>query len=86
MKLGRPDHARRLLERALPECEAQGASQVWTVVWLHMALAQLSLALEEGPAALTAAHRAVDIAKQSHFRLEQGAARARTGVRSLRLS
>jgi hypothetical protein len=39
-----------------------------------MALAQLSLALEEGPAALTAAHRAVDIAKQSHFRLEQGAA------------
>ena len=74
VKLGRPDHARRLLERALPECEAHGASQVWTIVWLQMALAQLSLALGEGPAALTAAHRAVDISKRSHFRLEQGAA------------
>jgi len=74
MKLGRHEHARRLLERALPECEAQGASQVWGMVWLQMALAQLSLALGEGPAALAAAHRAADVAKQSHFRLEQGAA------------
>ena len=74
VKLGRPDHARRLLDRALPECEAQGASQVWTIVWLQMALAQLSLALGKGPEALTAAHRAADVAKQSHFRMEQGAA------------
>ena len=74
VKLGQPEHARRLLERALPECEAQGASQVWTMVSLQMALAQLSMSLDEGPAALTAAHRAVDLAKQSHFRLEQGAA------------
>jgi hypothetical protein len=31
-------------------------------------------AIAEGPAALTAARRAADIAEQSHFRLEQGAA------------
>lgn len=47
---------------------------MWTMVWLQMAQVQLSLALGEGPAALTAAHRAADGAKQSHFRLEQGAA------------
>lgn len=62
------------LERALPECEAQGASQVWRMVWLQMGLAQLCLALGQGPAALTAARRAADSAERSHFRMEQGAA------------
>ena len=47
---------------------------MWGLVWLQMALAQLSVTLAEGPAALTAARRAADIAEQSHFRLEQGAA------------
>jgi len=74
VRLGRYELARRLLERALPECEAQGASQVWGMVWLQMGLAQLSLTLGEGRAALTAARRAADLADQSHFRLEQGAA------------
>jgi tetratricopeptide (TPR) repeat protein len=74
LKLGRHDVARRLLERALPECEALGASQVWGMVWLQMALAQLSLALDDKPAALAAARRAAELAEKSHFRLEQGAA------------
>jgi class 3 adenylate cyclase/tetratricopeptide (TPR) repeat protein len=74
VKLGRHAHARKLLERALPECEALGAPHVWGLVWLQMGLAQLSVALVDGPAGLTAARRAADIAEQSHFRLEQGAA------------
>jgi class 3 adenylate cyclase/tetratricopeptide (TPR) repeat protein len=74
LKLGRHDVARRLLERALPECEALGASQVWGMVWLQMGLAQLSLALDDKPAALAAARRAAELAEKSHFRLEQGAA------------
>ena len=74
LKLGRRDVARRLLERALPECEALGASQVWGMVWLQMGLAQLSLVLGDKSAALGAARRAADLAEKSHFRLEQGAA------------
>jgi tetratricopeptide (TPR) repeat protein len=74
LKLGRHDITRRLLERALPECEALGASQVWGMVWLQMGLAQLSLVLSDKPAALGAARRAAELAEKSHFRLEQGAA------------
>jgi class 3 adenylate cyclase/tetratricopeptide (TPR) repeat protein len=74
VRLGRLDHARRLLDRALPECEAQGSSQVWMMVWLQMALAELSVALGDGPAALTAARRAADSAGASHLRMEHGAA------------
>jgi class 3 adenylate cyclase/tetratricopeptide (TPR) repeat protein len=74
LKLGRHDVARRLLDRALPECEALGASQVWGMVWLQMGLAQLSLALDQKPEALAAARRAAELAEKSHFRLEQGAA------------
>jgi tetratricopeptide (TPR) repeat protein len=74
VKLGRYELARRLLEHAMPECEAQGIPQVWGMVWLQMGLAQLSLALGDGPAALTAARRAASRVDQSHFRLEQGAA------------
>jgi len=44
------------------------------MVWLQMALAQLSVALGDGPAALTAAHRAAHDAGQSHLRMEHGAA------------
>ncbi len=73
VRLGRHDKAESLLERALPECEAQGASGGWTMVWLQMALAELRLARGDGAGALTAARRAADIAEQSHFRLEQGA-------------
>lgn len=74
VKLGRHDAARRLLQRALPECEALGASQVWGMVWLQIGLAQLSLALDDKSAALAAAGRAAELAQKSHFRLEQGAA------------
>ena len=74
LKLGRDDIARRLLERALPECEAQGAPQVWGMVWLQMGLAQLSLFRDDKPAALAAARRAAELAEKSHLRLEQGAA------------
>jgi tetratricopeptide (TPR) repeat protein len=74
VKLGRLEDASRLLDRALPECEAQGSSQVWTMVWLQMALAQLSVALGHGSAALTAARRAADSAGGSHLRMEHGAA------------
>jgi tetratricopeptide (TPR) repeat protein len=74
LKLGCQDVARRLLERALPECEALGASQVWGMVWLQMGLAQLSLSVDDKPAALAAARRAAELAEKSHFRLEQGAA------------
>ena len=86
VRLGRLDDARRLLERALPECEAQGASEVWTMVWLQMALAQLSLARGEGPAALTAAHRAADDRRAEPLPdgARSGAARARAGVRGRR--
>ena len=74
VRLGRLEHAKRLLDRALPECEAQGSSQVWMMVWLQMALAELSVALGDRTAALTAAHRAAHDAGQSHLRMEHGAA------------
>jgi tetratricopeptide (TPR) repeat protein len=74
VKLGHLEDASRLLERALPECEALGVSRVWWMISLQMARAQLSMALGDGPAALTAARRAADDARQSHFRMEQGAA------------
>jgi len=44
------------------------------MVWLQMALAELSVALGDGPAALTAARRAADSAGASHLRMEHGAA------------
>ena len=74
VRLGRLDQAKRLLARAVPECEAQGSSQMWRMVWLEMAGAQLSLALGEVPAALAAARRAAHDAGQSHLRMEHGAA------------
>ena len=72
VKLGRHELATKLLERALPECEAQ--QQTWGMVWLQMALAQVLLARGEMAAALTAARRAAQTAERSHYRLEQGAA------------
>jgi tetratricopeptide (TPR) repeat protein len=72
VKLDRHELATKLLERALPECEAQ--RQTWGMVWLQMALAQVLLARAEVAAALAAARRAAQTAEQSHYRLEQGAA------------
>ena len=73
VKLGQPDHARRLLDPAIPECEAL-RTFAWTMMWLQMALAELELSVGDVPAALTAARRAVSGARDSHFRMEQGAA------------
>jgi tetratricopeptide (TPR) repeat protein len=73
VRLGRLEDARRLLARALPECEAQGASAVWMLAWLQMALAQLRLAEGDAASALDAARRAAEITETSHFGLERGA-------------
>ena len=72
VKLGQHAEARRLLERAIPECEplAMGGH----MIFLQVALAELELSLGNGPAALAAARRAVDMAQGSHYRMEQGAA------------
>jgi hypothetical protein len=57
------------VEASRPEPQRFG---MWMAVWLQMALAQLHLALGDGATALTAARRAAEIAKQSHFRLSKG--------------
>jgi hypothetical protein len=72
VKLGHHEEARRLLERAIPECAAVGYG--WNMLFLQVALAELELSLGNGPAALVAARRAVDMARGSHYRMEQGAA------------
>jgi len=74
VKLGQHEAARRLLNRAIPECEAIGYAYRWNMIFLLVALTELELSLGNVPAALDAARRAVDIAKESHYRMEQGAA------------
>jgi len=74
VKLGLHEEARRLLERAIPECEATTYMYGWNMIFLQVALAELELAIGNVSAALTAARRAVDIARESHYRMEQGAA------------
>jgi tetratricopeptide (TPR) repeat protein len=74
VKLGQHEEARRLLDRAIPECELLNYSHGWNMIFLQVALAELELSIGNVPAALTAAHRAVDIARESHYRMEQGAA------------
>ena len=74
VKLHRPENARRLLDRAIPECEALRPTYDWTMMWLQMALAELELSLGHSSAGLAAARRAVDSARASHFRMELGAA------------
>jgi tetratricopeptide (TPR) repeat protein len=74
VKLGQHEKARRLLDRAIPECESLAYGYRWNLIFLQVALAELELSLRDVPAALTAAHRAVDIARESHYRMEQGAA------------
>jgi tetratricopeptide (TPR) repeat protein len=44
------------------------------MIFLQVALAELELSLGDVPAALIAARRAVGAARESHFRMEQGAA------------
>jgi class 3 adenylate cyclase/tetratricopeptide (TPR) repeat protein len=74
VKLGQHAEARRLLDRAIPACEAASYTYGWNMIFLQVALADLELAVGNVPAALAAARRAVDIAKESHYRMEQGAA------------
>ena len=74
LKLGQHEEARRLLDRAIPECEATSYGHGWHMIFLQVALAELELSLGNVPAALIAAHRAVDNAGESHYRMEQGAA------------
>jgi class 3 adenylate cyclase len=72
VKLGQHEKARRLVERAIPECAAIGYG--WMMIYLQIALTQLELSVRNVPAALAAARRAVDGAQGSHYRMEQGAA------------
>ena len=74
VKLGQHAEARRLLDRAIPECEATSYTYGWNMIFLQVALTELELSLGNVPAALVAAHRAVDLARGSHYRMEQGAA------------
>jgi tetratricopeptide (TPR) repeat protein len=74
VKLGQHEKARRLLERAIPECDAVGYSHGWNMIFLQVALAELELSLGNVPAALAAAQRAAGIARDSRYRMEQGAA------------
>jgi tetratricopeptide (TPR) repeat protein len=72
LKLGRPEDAARLLHRALREGPAAGP---FFLAYPHIALAQLRFSSGELGAALDAATRAIELADNSGFRLEQGAAR-----------
>jgi tetratricopeptide (TPR) repeat protein len=74
VKLGRHEEARRLLDRAIPECNATSSTYGWNMIFLQVALAEVELSLGNVPAALAAAHRAADLARGSHYRMEQGAA------------
>src|SRR5262249_25656031 len=74
VKLGQHEEARRLLERAIPECEASSYVYGWNMIFLQVALAELERSLGNVPAALAASRRAVESAGGSHYRMEQGAA------------
>lgn len=73
LKLGRPEDARRVLGRARSEAQAHRLPQ-YTMTYLHVALAQLHLALGEPGESLTLARKALEFANRSGYRLEQGAA------------
>jgi tetratricopeptide (TPR) repeat protein len=79
LKLGRMEDARRVVERAVREAVAR-AAHPFTITYLHIALAQLHLQAGEEAKALAAARKAIELADQSRFRLEQGAARRVLGI------
>jgi tetratricopeptide (TPR) repeat protein len=71
VKLGRPDDARRVVDRALREGRAR-LGVGWQLSWPELARAQLHLSLGEAEAAREAAQRALELVEGTHFRLEQG--------------
>jgi tetratricopeptide (TPR) repeat protein len=73
VKLGKPDDARRVVDRALREGRAR-LGVGWQLSWPELARAQLHLSLGEADVAREAAQRALELVERTHFRLEQGAA------------
>jgi tetratricopeptide (TPR) repeat protein len=79
LKLGRLEDARRVVSRALREASAR-MTPPFIITFLHVTLAQLHLQAGDHSTALAAARRALELADQSRFRLEQGAARRVLGT------
>jgi predicted ATPase/class 3 adenylate cyclase len=73
VKLGRPDDARRVVDRALREGRAR-VGVGWQLSWPELATVQLHLSLGETDAAREAAQRALQLVEGTHHRLEHGAA------------
>jgi class 3 adenylate cyclase/tetratricopeptide (TPR) repeat protein len=79
LKLGRLEDARRVVHRAVREAVAR-TGPPFQRTYLQIALAQLRLQAGDPAAALAAARTALELADQSRFRLEQGAARRVLGT------
>jgi tetratricopeptide (TPR) repeat protein len=79
LKLGRRDDARRVVERALRWGEARPGVTPFPLTYLTIARALSHLADGETQAAVQRAGRAIELAGQSGFRLEQGAAHRALG-------
>jgi tetratricopeptide (TPR) repeat protein len=79
LKLGRLEDARRVVSRAVGEAAAR-ASVPFSITYPHVTLAQLHVQAGDTAAALAAARKAIELADQSRFRLEQGAARRVVGT------
>ena len=75
LKLGRPDEARRVLDRALTfTTSRQSLTSPFALAYLTQARALLHLAEGQLDDALVSARRAIEFGAQSRFRLELGAA------------
>jgi class 3 adenylate cyclase len=75
LKVGRLADARRVTSRAIEEWQSRRDSTAFSLTYVTIASALSRLASGETDAALEGAHKALDYADRSNFRLEQGAAR-----------
>ena len=74
LKVGRPDEARRVLDRALTLATSRQNTSTFSLAYITQARALLHLAEGQLDDALTMARKAIEFAVQSRFRLELGAA------------
>ena len=90
-RAGRMEQALSYATRARATTEAIGDARLrawcgmeaepsFSITYLHVTLAQLHVQAGDTPAALAAARKAIELADQSRFRLEQGAARRVLGT------